>query len=704
MKSRKTQPRRRLAVAATAVVCGMTVLTCTSPVEQDARDLYDVKVDVFSAEYEVIGDRTKLEWQRPSTGETISCYGIYRYEGVDGDGNELNLQRTMLDSSEREHYDVLDLQTGEYSYYIVPFKVTADNDTIGGKRSEVKTIIGGAGITFTINNGATEIRSRECTVMMRDVEQRIAQVRFTQKVDRFFYKRDGSDTVHVSTHDVKRLSESERDLLELKDMYNSGEKTLIAANTGAIPLFGESDPDNRTDPIDRGSALWGTGEDPDLLLLDWVLERGAEEKRVWAEVTLNAENEGKVDTLTYGFDIAPYRVRVRLENDRFVYMSNQDVAKEQWDGPADATVVYWVDSISNTFTTTDYYVVAEKSVRFNLLIDVDSTMDLSFEYWLVLPSKVAGFGGADNTGLEQDSSEYWIETPHEIGFLTGYGDQHDENEVYEYSIDPTTTEGMRHLSEFKAVRNTKHYPYVDYLDETIDAGSARKNYERLIELLPTQKASVGRKEFMIGLRLKGRFFMEDRFALSNEDYYQPRVSDTKALLANERFTRMFFDFYEPRATFRGKGLPGYLQNGDTVTSVFDYYLDNSSVRDMGNCRVEDIRLVVARAPAEGDVLADGTVWTESTWDHESFEPATKLPISLEDLYSQKVAVYEYPVDMPLRVISQVRWLDLQATSWPEGPYFIGIVTSDEFGNEGLAPVFQNTSVSNPFLVHVLSGK
>lgn len=704
MMSNQTQLKRNLATAAAlAAICGMCMLTCTSPMEQDASDLYSVRVSQFTAEYEVIGDRTLLQWQRPSTADTISYYTIYRYQGVGSDGEELNLRRTVVDSSLRSHYDVLDLLTGDYSYYIIPFKVTADNDTVGGGKSEVKTITGGAGITFTINNGATEIRKPECELMLRDVEQRIAQVRFTQKVDRFFYKRDGADTVRVETHDVKRLSQTERDLLESKGMYNPGDKSLKAVNTGAIPLFGENDAGNITSPIPRSSPLWGTSDDPDMLQLDWNLEYGEEEKRVWAEVTLNAANGGLVDTLTYGFPIAPYRIRVRLENERFVYMANQDVAKERWVGPADATVVYWIDSISNTFRTTDYYVIAEKSVRFNLLIDVDSTMDLSFEYWLVLPSKYAGLGGADKTGSQTDTSQYWIETPHRIGFLTGYGDKHDEDKVYEYSLDPNTVEGMKNLSEFRVIENTKYYPYAEKT-YTIDEGSPQANFDRMMELLPSQLAGNGRKEFMIGLRLKGRFFLEDRFALSNEDYYQPRVSDTRALLANERVTRMFFDFYQPKATFRGKGLPGYLQNGDTITTTFDYYLDDASIVDQGNCRVEKVSLVVARSPEVGDVLANGTVWTDSIWNHEDFVPLSELPLSLEDLYRQRVAVYDYPVDMPLRVISKVHWLDLEATSWPEGPYFIGIVTRDEFGNEGLAPVFQNASVSNPFLVHVLSGK
>ncbi|MBD3239250.1 MAG: hypothetical protein GF331_01590, partial [Chitinivibrionales bacterium] len=203
-----------------ALLCGSALLRCTSPIEHSDQMLFSAKVEVFSAEYLIIGDRVRLSWQRPSVADAISHYVLYRYQSLDTDGDPLDLRETVIDSGARMHHDVLEPGKGQYSYYIVPFKV-AGGDTVGGQRSEIITITGGAGISFTINDGASSVVRPECTLMLRDAEARVAQVRFTQKVQRFFYNLAG-DSVAVSTHDVKRLSPDEQALLALADMFDLG--------------------------------------------------------------------------------------------------------------------------------------------------------------------------------------------------------------------------------------------------------------------------------------------------------------------------------------------------------------------------------------------------------------------------------------------------------------------------------------------------
>ena len=53
----------------------------------------------------------------------------------------------------------------------------------------------------------------------------------------------------------------------------------------------------------------------------------------------------------------------------------------------------------------------------------------------------------------------------------------------------------------------------------------------------------------------------------------------------------------------------------------------------------------------------------------------------------------------------LEWRGISTTGWPSGEYLIGVITADEFGNEGLAPVFFNgaDNSTNPLMVTVLSG-
>jgi hypothetical protein len=78
------------------------------------------------------------------------------------------------------------------------------------------------------------------------------------------------------------------------------------------------------------------------------------------------------------------------------------------------------------------------------------------------------------------------------------------------------------------------------------------------------------------------------------------------------------------------------------------------------------------------------------------------------LLSYRHLMIPFNVQVPNEVLNDVRWDNIDPSSWPSGDYLLSIITRDEYGNEGIAP----TSFSldplkpncNPWRVHVASGK
>lgn len=685
-----------LAICAAAALPALVV--CTAPLEAPVLNAYEAQARNLQVQYQFVGDRMYLTWQEPDGGEAVSFYIIHRYQMVEGSDEEQNPTERFVDASAREYYDVIDLGRTEYYYYIVPALVDG-SDTLTGRKSPTAVVQGGMGVSFTINDGATKTSGKACTLVLRDPTVRVATVRFTQRGSRFFFKN--YDTAYVSTHSVPHLSATDVSEMVTKGLYNATSKALEAGvGKGFIPDFDAYDPENSSSSaIPRTDPRWAGGADSTALEVAWTLSDGIDEKRVWAEVTLGPADGNIVDTLDYGFPIAPYRVRVRLANRRVMFtLVNGQPEEETWEGPADADLLTWNQQVSD-FTIDQHNVFFGKTIKFNVLIDVDSSIDPVFEYWLVTPR----LHGEFLRGAPADTGAHWLETKHRIGQLTGVGPAHDEDYIYEYSIDPEDPEGFENLSQLTVVANNQGYPFVERT-QTLTGGPDLQ-FKRFSQMSKTQQNLKGKKVFFIAFKFTGREFLEPRYVMSDDNIYD-ETSELKVGLVNEVNTYMYLDYFQPKATLEDASIETYLTNGDTLTRPFDFVLDPSSVNDQGYCRVTGISLVIAKEPAPGTILESGQSWSPSLWNFSGWDLDSVPPMTLQDLYNQQIAIYDFPVEVPLRVIKNVAWRDIDITSWSSGRYYVGLVARDEFGNEGLASVnFNSTTKStNPFQITVLSGR
>lgn len=683
-------------LVALGVVLG-AIGSCTESLEAPGFAPYNPRVSDLSAQYRPVTDDVRVQWSAPS--EVPSFYRLFRWQ-TGGD----TLVR-VLDGALSSYVDVLDLSKGDYVYAIAPCRVDGV-DTAQAQLSNSVTIVGGVGVKFTIDNGATSTSDRDVMLGLSDANRFIRSVRFTQKVNRYASKA-GRPTVNgLSTLTPVRFTADDIALLDTS-YYSPATSAWkdTAVRTGIIPQFGVADAEN-PGVLTTGVPIPANRTNSDTSFA-WRFDMGQEDKSVFAEVTLELPDVGTlVDTLSYSMPIAPYRARMRIENRKRTYYPNSaDAALERWFGPSDATALTWHEEGSQGLSATDYFVFSSKFVRFSLQIDIDSTFDLDFEYWLV-------FSRLRNDFVKQDiisSERYWMETEHRRGRLTGYGASHDEDFVYEYNLDTASLEGRENLSKLRLVKNTSGYPTsVKYIDSI--AGTPGQNFRSLIAMHPSDLASGGKKAFFVVFKFTGRNFGDVRY-VSNDKAIVPEVAgQIKSGLSRTVYTRLYLDYFAPKMTMMSVQDPEYLNNGDTITGPFNFRLNTASVSDDGKSRITKIDLVVANLPPAGYVLANGRAWSDSVWNFTKWTTDSITPVVLSDLLSQRVATISYPFGYPLARINDVVWRNLDLMGLPSGKYFIGIATGDENGYVGLAPVAFVSDASrgvyqtNPFMVTVLSGR
>ena len=617
-------------------LCTLAVaLSCTEPLEPGQLDAYDAQVPNLTARYLPASDRIQLGWTAPLDQE-VTYYELYRWLGINRDGDTLELTTRRVGAAATEFRDVPDLPKSTYYYAIAPVRV-AEGTAVRGRASPPAEVVAGLGVSFTIDDGARATKDPDVELKITDANGRVARVRFTQIFD----------------------------------------------STSGEPRFGEDSRGNPTGfhPID------GAGEHT----FPWKLNLGRQDKIVYAEITLDATNGNRVDTLRYGMPIAPYQARIRIENERLEWTQEDEL--ERYEGELDATVLY--RHIGNQgFTLQDHFVFFVPRVEFSLEISVDSSFAPRFEYWLLFANRAASNWDQGDRASSREELQ-WLETGHRVDSLTGIGPYHDDKHVYTYSIDTLTPEGRQNLSTVQVIHNTTDYPFVTY-DETLQGGAGDK-LRRVLNLTPKDRANTGAKEFVLVIKLQGRYFGEERYILSKTGIYDVGNEAQSGAVKAKEERYLWFDFIPPKATMVSPTNAGYLNNGDTISTAFDYALDGASVVDGGYGRVTDIKLVFARCPSS----------LEAIWDYTSWSIDEAVPITLADLYEQRVATYEYEISSPLRNMNDVEWKNIDPSTWPSGKYFMGIVTRDEHGNEGLAPVTRSLAPNyqtNPFLVTVTSGR
>jgi hypothetical protein len=304
----------------------------------------------------------------------------------------------------------------------------------------------------------------------------------------------------------------------------------------------------------------------------------------------------------------------------------------------------------------------------------------------VTPNTVAALGGS----AANDSTTWWQELPATGFTLMGRGAAHDTSHVYVYAFDTLSAQGQANLTQVRRIDTTDGYPFVGYRDTA--RGSPAEMYRRVTQLTRTALSQTGAKEFALVVHMKGRYFGEDRWYVSTSP-------DTVAEggigvgLPRREFRHLYMAFWPPRVLPLNSESPYYVRsNGDTAGAVFILGVDAvyGGGYGVGTAAITRADLIVAAKPSS---LA---------WDYRSWNSTTVPPISLQELLALPHEVFPPAAGQPGD--GAVFYL-VSTAGWPSGEYLIGIITADQFGNQGFAPMPFDAAryTTNPFVVTVLSG-
>jgi hypothetical protein len=511
-------------------------------------------------------------------------------------------------------------------------------------------------------------------LQVRDAYSLASRIEFTQRCEHYLMKHGTSSKKKLS-FEYPRESPSATETRELIDGGWITSDGLLKDSVSIIlvPNFDEYDALNPTSgPIPRQSAL---------IREPWVLKSGNGVKTVWCRVTYQS---GETDTLEDQIKIAPYGhsnyIRLRPEN--------------QTDGLRRTMLQ---DSAGD-------YIINQPWIRFSASIFADTTIAQDFHYWPAFPHRTSHFLLDDVSPGNRE----WLETKAIQGRLTGKGAAHNDYHQFTYMLSPDSlreNDEQDTLSVLRRTFNPPSHPLIGASEMSSESIINRRavpgsfwganpvrwtgtQYESaqdtiaadvdsistlLQALSSTSKHIAGKKEVYLFALFRGRFFDDKRLAvLSGEGIETPEALSY----------RVFFDLYPPRVQYSSSE-PNFFNNGATLGSSFKLRLE--SVEDGGEARVEKIEYVIARKP-------ENLVWNTSE---------TPFQVTPADLLSfNGNGVFPFQIMEPGYRIDNVSW-EIDASNWPTGEYIMGIVTADEFGNEGFAPMkAEGNNSTNPWVVTV----
>ena len=136
-----------------------------------------------------------------------------------------------------------------------------------------------------------------------------------------------------------------------------------------------------------------------------------------------------------------------------------------------------------------------------------------------------------------------------------------------------------------------------------------------------------------------------------------------------------------------------------ITATFpseEKYGITRQIRESANyviANIEEVKLVIAKKPETLEWIINPQTDSISTPD----------TLSVDFLYTIRNRILPFEIRTENTFLSEVRWDNIDPRHWPAGDYIMGVITKDEFGNEGFGPGggIKNT---NPWLIHVLSGR
>lgn len=409
--------------------------------------------------------------------------------------------------------------------------------------------------------------------------------------------------------------------------------------SGGVPLFGVATSRNSADMHQVGAV-----ENE----YQWVLSKGAGRKRVYAEFV---HTDGYVDTVWDHIEISPWSVGVVLRNDTAGPGYTMRRIGDEYVGSGTAA------------RQVRAYSVYRPWIDFAVDIGDDSTFAEEFSCFVVSP--------AARSRLDTVSAVYRTAS-RSMRLDAGTPGVF----VYRYQFGRDSAAGVSALSGLRRVATMrKAVTGEDGL--AVGGGSAQEGWDSLTALVANDLYVFGRKEVALVLRLRGKYF-----------------GDTRDVVVSARIdpsgqVQLYHDRYAP-AVVRDWWEFTYADDGSTINGPFTVDLNSvgtvmtfnsvtgdsvmlperGKVWDMGGADVTSIDLVCAAMP---DDMA-------ATWSSSS--PRT---VTLETLLSLPNYRFSHPVPQSSPLVFPVRWVSIDPRQWNSGWYLIAIVTTDSFGNRGVAP-------------------
>jgi len=666
----------------------------------DTQESFGAIVQGLTATYDKASDRILLSWEEPDDLEDISFYRIYRSTNsvyVLKNGQDVLLPDTsaehFISEEPRNHVprdrtsftDRLGLPQDIYWYGIRPVRIVGA-DTTEGQLSNIDSVQVSTGVLFSINDGAVHTATDRVELTVIDIERSIKSIEFTQKYTPMLVREDQRLEFRYDDPLNPPSIEKIKDAID-RGLLSSGGMLAGGVDRVKVPDFDAVDPENPSrGPFSTGGKARFTTE--------WILEKGNGDKTVWARIVYN---DGTSEVKKDDIGIQPWGnnnyIRLRLRNE------TTGLNRTMWQSELGEYYLYrpWIN--------------------FSVSIFADTTIEEDFHYWLAFPHK----HGVFLYDQVLPGSREWLETKAIPGRLTDAGPAHDDAHEYTFMLSPDLLEERGQLGLLNELRNTYNKPNENLgfalrgsekLNETAVPGSywgqspkrysfSTGNYEevqrimtgdprRLLDSLlhlgrnthegGNSRYQTGRKEFYIFAVFRGKYFKDTRVAVL--------FGETLDLGFNS--TRAYIDMTPPAVEYPGKTTEMQFFNNDaTLGKTFSLELTNAI--DKGYANIERIELVIAKKP------------DEFPWD----KTITPLNMTPEELLTfNNSGRFPFEVIVPDVEIYDLSWDDIDASNWSSGDYIMGIVTEDEYGNSGFAPMEsdQDLMYTNPWRVTIQTGR
>ncbi|MDD5673652.1 MAG: hypothetical protein PHC61_05795 [Chitinivibrionales bacterium] len=689
----------------------------------------------LSVTFNRLTDNATLRWNNHDTAG-VSFFRIFRTTILDKDSNPdpttvvSTENRRYIAKSESTFTDVLELVNTVYWYGIKPVRVVGNDTTEGLLSSPLVDCRVGVEISFNINKAALFTVTDKCSLYVNDPADTLASIRFTNNVNHYLLnmRTNGfGQTINIDLSNPLTFS-SNAQLQALMDSSATQKRWIRAKQSGTLPPGTLSDSVAafavpNFDSLDLSNPNPKMTAVPQVDVFPWTLAQGNGVKTVYAELTYKPDPTGKVkiDTLKSVINIRPYRIVVKLKNST---------------DPGTRTMRVYANTINSA--TVENYTVYTGNIDFGVSIFADTSINQEFDYWLITPdsaSPLIAQPGDQTIFLHAGSQYAWLQAPSIHSHLTGSGPAHDDNFVYHYSIDTTNPNTIWKPGNSNTLTRTiktqdpsvKTYAFrivgsnyynelatpgsywganPGYFDEnhsmlvfagqtpvggqqacqvTLSGLSPSQAYHEMVKMNPSALYNAGVKEFAVALRFTGRFFNDVRTVLSFKEV------DGATYVG-----QTYFGLYPPKAVFflNQSGVnPDWIGNDCTITGPFNYSLKTlASVQSSSHASIEQVLLVIAQFP-------DTMQWNPFV---------TPAQMTIDQLYSYRHLVIPYNVQVPNYILDNVRWANVDPSSWPSGRYLMAVITQDEYGNRGIAPTIPSSTLDqlqcNPWRVTVASGK